>query len=56
MHLEAVVGSVEMHKKAMIERVWTCKGRLRSSEVRDRLGSYNRGCWEIHFEALIDHD
>jgi len=43
----------EMHLEAVIELVWICTWRLRSSELRDALGGQNRASLETHFEAMI---
>jgi len=43
----------EMHLEAVIERVWRCTWRLRSSELRDALGGGDRVSLEMHFEAMI---
>jgi hypothetical protein len=45
--------SVEIHLKAVIERVWRCTGRPGSSELRDALGGRIRASLELHFEAEI---
>jgi len=39
MQLEAVIVNSEMHWEAVIERVWRCTCRLRSSEIGGVLGS-----------------
>jgi len=46
----------EMHWPAVIERVWRCTWRPRSSGLRDTLGSHNGAYWEIRLEAMIDQD
>jgi hypothetical protein len=43
----------EMHLEAKINRVWICIWRLRSSELRDALGSCNRVSVQMHL-AMID--
>jgi len=43
----------EMHLEALIERVWRCTWRLRSSELRDALGGWDRASFEMHLEAII---
>jgi len=50
MHFEAVIVNSEMHLEAMIERVWRCTWRLRSSELRDALGGHDRA----NFQAVIE--
>jgi hypothetical protein len=42
-----------MHLEAVIERVWRCTGRLRSSELRYALGGRDQVNSEMHFEAEI---
>jgi len=42
-----------MHLEAVIERVWRCTGRPRSSELRDALGGRNPASLEMHLEAEI---
>jgi len=42
-----------MHLEAVIDRVWRCTGRPRSSELRDELGGQDRVNWELHLEAVI---
>jgi len=53
MHFEAVIVNSEMHLEAVIERVWRCTWRLRSSELRDVLGGRDRASLEMHLEAVI---
>jgi len=36
----------EMHLEAVIERVWRCTWRLRSSELRDAIGGCDRASLE----------
>jgi len=43
----------EMHLEAVIERVWRCTWRLRSSELRDALAGRDRVSLEMHLEAMI---
>jgi len=43
-----------MHLEAVLQQVWRCICRLRSSELRDALGSRNGVCWEIHQKAMTD--
>ena len=45
--------NLEMHLEAMIERVWRCTGRPRSSELREAHGGCNRTSLEMHLEAEI---
>jgi len=40
----------EMHLEAVIERVWICTWRLRSSEFGDALGGHNRA----NLQAVIE--
>jgi len=44
----------EMHLEAVIERVWRCTWRLRSSELRDALGGRDRASLEMHLETEIE--
>jgi hypothetical protein len=44
----------EMHCEAVIERVWRCTWRLRSSELRAALGGQDRASPEMHLEAMIE--
>jgi len=44
----------EMHLEAMIERVWTCTWRARSSEHRDALWGHDRVSLEMHLKAEIE--
>jgi len=46
--------SLEMHLEAVIERVWGCTGRLRSSELRAALGGRDRVSLEMHLEAEME--
>jgi len=46
----------EMHLEAVIERVWRCTWRLRSSELRDALGGRDQTSLEIHLEGVIERD
>jgi len=43
----------EIHWEAVIERVWRCTWRPRSSELRAALGGRDRGSLEMHLEAEI---
>ena len=43
----------EMHLEAVIERVWRCTWRLRSSELRDALGGRDWVSLEMHLEAML---
>jgi len=43
-----------MHLEDVIERVWICTWRLRSSELRDALGDIDRVNSEMHLEAVIE--
>jgi len=38
----------EMHFEAVIERVWRCTSRPRSSELRDALGGRDQSSVEMH--------
>ena len=42
----------EMHFEAVIERVWRCNWRPRSSELRAALGGYDRARLEEYLEAV----
>jgi len=44
----------EIHSEAVIERVWRCIWRPRSSELRDALGGRDRASLEMHWEAVIE--
>jgi len=55
-HLETEIEWTQMHLEAVIERVWRCTWRLRSSQLRDAHGSHNWVCWEIHLEAIFEQD
>jgi len=44
----------EMHLEAVIDRVWRCTGRPRSSELRDALGGCGRATLEMHSEAEME--
>jgi len=46
--------TLEMHSEAVIERVWRCTWRPRSSELRDALGDRDRASLDMHLEAMID--
>jgi len=46
----------EMHWEAVIERVWTCTWRPRSSELRNALGGRDRSGLEMHLQAMIERD
>ena len=37
----------------VIERVWRCTWRPRSSQLRDALGGHNHATLEMHWEAEI---
>jgi len=41
----------EVHLEAMIERVWRCTLRLRSSDLRDALGGRDRATLQLHLET-----
>jgi hypothetical protein len=42
----------EMHFEAVIERVWRCNWRPRSSELRAALAGYDRARLEEYLEAV----
>jgi len=46
--------TLEMHSEAVIERVWRCTWRPRSSELRDALGGRDRASLDMHLEAVIE--
>ena len=46
--------SLEMHFEAVIERVWTCTWRPRSSELSDALGGRDTPSWEMNFEVVME--
>jgi len=43
----------EMHLEAVMEPVWRCTWRLRSSKLRDALRGRDRASFEMHLEAMI---
>jgi len=46
--------SLTIYLEAMIELVWRCTPRPRSSELRDALGGRDPVNWEMHSEAVIE--
>jgi len=46
--------SLTIYLEAMIELVWRCTWRPRSSELRDALGGRDGLSLEIHWEAVIE--
>jgi len=46
--------NLEMHFEAVMERVWGCNWRPRSSELRAALGGHDRAGLEMHLEAKIE--
>jgi len=46
-----------MYLETIIERVWRCTLRLRSSELRDALAGRDRATFEMHLETerLAEH-
>jgi hypothetical protein len=44
----------EMHFQAVIEQVWRCNWRPRSSELRAALGDRDRVNSEMHSEAVTE--
>jgi hypothetical protein len=55
MHLEAEIElSSEMHLEAVMELVWRCIWRPRSSNSRDSLGGRDRAGLKMHLEAEIE--
>jgi len=44
----------EMHLEAVIERVWRCNRRPRSSELRAALGGQDRVSLEMQLKAEIE--
>jgi hypothetical protein len=44
----------DIHFEAVLERVWRCNWRTRSSELRAALGSQDRASLEMHLEAEIE--
>jgi len=44
----------EIHSEAVIERVWRCTWRPRSSELRDALGGRDRSSLEMCWEAEVE--
>jgi len=55
---EAIHGRMplQMHMKAVIERVWRYTWRPWSSELRDALRSCDRASVEMHLQAMIERD
>ena len=53
-NLEAVIECLNIHLKAVIERVERCTWRPRSSELRDALGGRDRVDSVMHWEAEIE--
>jgi len=47
-------GSLEMQLEAMIERLWRCTWRPRSSEFGDALGGRNQGSLEMNLQPVIE--
>jgi len=45
-----------MHWEAVIERVWRCTWRPRSSELRAALGGRDQGSLEMQLQAMIERD
>jgi len=45
-----------MHLEAVIERVWRCTWRPRSSELRAALGGRDRASLEMHLQAMMERD
>jgi len=43
-----------MRSEAVIERVWRCTWRPRSSELRDALGGRDRATLDMHLDAVIE--
>jgi len=54
--LHRYLGSLEMYLEAVIERVWRCTSRTRSSQLTDALGGNDRASLEMHSEAVIERD
>ena len=46
--------NLEMHSEIVIERVWRCTWRARSSEFGDALGGRDRASLEMHSEIVIE--
>ena len=44
----------EMHFEAVIERVWRCYWRPKSSELRAARGGQDRASLQMHLEAEIE--
>jgi hypothetical protein len=42
-----------IHSEAVIEQVWRFNWRPCLTELRHGLGGCDRGCLEMHFEAVI---
>jgi len=66
MHLETLIEfgdvlggrdrvSLEMHLEDVIEPVWRCIWRPRSSELTDLLGGGDRASLVMHLEAVFEH-
>jgi hypothetical protein len=52
--IELPIYNSEIHSEAVIERVWRCTWRPRSSELRAALGGRGRVNSEMHLEAGIE--
>jgi hypothetical protein len=48
--------SSEMHLESVIERVWKCTWRPRSSELRDALSGWDGPSLEMNMNAIIERD
>jgi len=46
----------EIHSKAVMERVWRCNWRPRSSELRAVLSGCDEASLEMHLQAMIEQD
>ena len=46
----------EIHSAAVIEQVWRCTWRPRSSALRDALGSRDKASLEMHLQGMIERD
>jgi len=44
----------EIHSDAVMELVWGCNWRPRSSELKDALGGRDKASLEMHFKAVIE--
>ena len=46
--------SITIYLEAVIELLWRCTWRPRSTELRDAIGGRDRSSLEMHWEAVIE--